>query len=215
MTNPAVYPPGKSSKLLWITLAGVTLIVAAAIVVIALMNRQSNSSETVSNVAQQNKEQTNRANTNSRNDDSPSTSTGTENKNPENANARSGTETVAQDLRGLQKYVGKYAGDMFEKEDGLRERLTNLLGSNYKLFMGRWDVTSPIEDHGGILFAEGCMAHACTAEESLLAIDTTHGIIYCAILSDLFGGRFKTFSEGNGSLPPVMKDKMQEIMNIK
>jgi len=218
-TNPVTAPAVKSNKLLWITLASVALIVAGAIVVILLINHQSSSSESVSNGAGQNQTQVNETNINNRNDNSqPASKTVTENKktaneNTANDNAQSGTET--EDLRSLHKYSGQYANDMFKNEAGLRERLKSLLGPNYKLFMERWDVTSPIEDDGNILFAEGCMAHACTSDESLLAIDTSKGIIYCAVLSDSLGGKFKTYSEGNNSLQPVMKNKIQEIMGLK
>lgn len=221
MTNPATGPAVKSNKLLWITLASIALIAAGAVVVILLINRGNNSGESVANVGQQNKTQASETSANNHNDNSPSTSkTVTENKNSENenttnANARSGGETEAEDLRRLHKYAGQYAGDLFKNEAGLRERLKSLLGQNYKLFMERWDVTAPIEDDGRVLFAEGCMAHACTSEESLLAIDTSGGIISCAVLSDSLGGKFKTYSEGNGSLPPVMKEKIQEIMSMK
>lgn len=221
-TNPLTAPAVKSNKLLWITLASVALVVAAALVVILLINRQSNSSESVSNVAGQNKTQANGTNINNRNENSqPASTTVTENKksandNTANDNAQSGDETEAEDLRRLHQYTGQYANDMFKNEAGLRERLKSLLGRNYQLFMERWDVTAPIEDDGRILFAEGCMAHACGSEESLLAIDTSRGIISCAILSDeSLGGKFKTYSEGNSSLPPVMKNKIQELMSMK
>jgi hypothetical protein len=213
---PIVNPARKSNKLLWIISASVVLLIAATIAVIALTRRNTNSNESPAVVTQQEKTKSSESNINNRSDNLPSVSkTVIENKNTENANAQSGNETATEDLRSLQKYVGKYAGDMFKKEAGLKQRLTNLLGSNYQLFMERWDVTGPIEDDGGILFAEGCMAHACGSEESLLAIDTSKGIIYCAVLSDSFGGKIKTFYESNSSVPTVMKDKIQELMNLK
>lgn len=116
------------------------------------------------------------------------------------------------DLRDLRKYVGKYPRDMFNKEDALRERLNKLLGANYQLFMKRWDVAPPIVKDGDFLFSEGCLAHECTAEESLIAIDTSKGIIHTAVLSK---GKFRTFSEQNSPLPAVMKKKMQELLNSK
>lgn len=220
MTSPATHGPAKSNKLLWVIIASVALGVAAIVLVIALVNRQGRSSETTANVAQQNGSQTGEASTNnrnSRNDNFPSISKiPTENKNAANANAQPDDETPAEDLRSLEKYAGQYAPDMFEKEAGLKERLRNLLGANYQLFMERWDVTAPIEEQGAILFAEGCMAHACGSEESLLAIDTSKGVISCAILSDSsLGGQFKTYSEGGGSPPSVMQSRMREIMSTK
>ena len=217
--NPTVSmlnPSGKSTRMLWIIGAGVTLLITATIVTIALVNRNPNQGAPVSNVTQENRAQTNESNINNRNENPPASSkTGTENKNAENPHAQSGDEQSTEDLSGLEKYAGQYAGDMFKKEARLKQRLSNLLGSNYQLFMDRWDVTAPIEEDGSILFAEGCMAHSCTIEESLLAIDTSNGIIYCAILSDSLGGKFRTFSEPNGSLPSVMKKRMQEIVNMK
>jgi hypothetical protein len=237
-TAPMFSPARKSSRMPWIIGAGVTLLVAATIIVIALVNRNSNSVETPPNVAQQDKTKANEPDINNRNE-SPSVSV-TENKSPaktptllpspqgqpddaadstknqsgKDAGSESG-DNLPEDLRDLRKYDGKYAVDMFKKEDGLKQRLSNLLGSSYQLFMKRWDVTAPIEKSGDILFAEGCMAHECTSEESLLAIDTSKGIISCAILSDSFGGKFRTFSEQNSGLPSVMKKKMQELLSMK
>ncbi|MDQ3818827.1 MAG: hypothetical protein M3362_14280, partial [Acidobacteriota bacterium] len=111
--------------------------------------------------------------------------------------------------------VGIHPYEMLKKEEGLKQRLRNLLGANYKLFMNNWEVAGEIEKHGDVLFAEGCMAHSCTVEESLLAIDTSKGVIYCAIMSDSLGSKFKTFSESNGSLPPVMRERMKEIEGMK
>src|SRR4051812_10222623 len=124
-TVPMAGPAVKSNKLLWISIAGGALIIAAAIVVIALVNRQGNLSELTSNVVQQGKAQTSDSNINNRNDNSPAISkTGTENKNTENANAQPDNATATQDLGGLQKYAGQYAGDMFKKEAGLKQRLS-------------------------------------------------------------------------------------------
>lgn len=216
-TVPAAIPSAKSSRLLWIILACAALLISATIAVIALVNRNSNSSESGSNVARQDKSKTNEPNTNNRNDNSKTaiTEKTPENKNSEDANPQPTVETPTEGLSYLQKYVGKYPYEMFKKEEGLKQRLRNLLGANYKLFMDRWDVAGEIEKHGDVLFAEGCMAHSCTVEESLLAIDTSRGIIYCAIMSDSLGGKFKTFSEANGSPPPVMKDRMKEIEGMK
>jgi hypothetical protein len=109
----------------------------------------------------------------------------------------------------LARYAGKYPSALFKGAPGLRTRLRALLGANYKLFFDRLQTEMPIENDGGVLIARGCMAHECTIEESILAIDLSADKLHVAIKSAEFRGRFKTWSEGGGSAPAALRRAMQ------
>jgi hypothetical protein len=109
----------------------------------------------------------------------------------------------------LARYVGKYPSALFKGVPRLRTRLRALLGSNYKMFFDRLQTEMPIANDGGVLIARGCMAHECTIEESILAIDLNADKLYVAIKSADFRGRFKTWSENGGSVPAALRRAMQ------
>ena len=109
----------------------------------------------------------------------------------------------------LARYVGKYPSALFKGAPRLRTRLRALLGSNYKMFFDRLQTEMPIENDGGVLIARGCMAHECTIEESILAIDLNADKLHVAIKSAEFRGRFKTWSENGGSVPAALRRAMQ------
>jgi hypothetical protein len=64
----------------------------------------------------------------------------------------------------------------------------------------------PIENDGGVLIVRGCMAHQCTIEEAILAIDPGNDTLHCAIK---FNSRFRTWSE-RGSIPAALRRAMQQ-----
>jgi hypothetical protein len=109
----------------------------------------------------------------------------------------------------LARYVGQYPSKLFRGEPGLKTRLRVLLGANYKSFFDRLQTEMPIERDGGVLIARGCMAHQCTIEESILAIDLSDDKLHVAIKSAEFRGRFKTWSEGGGNVPAALRRAMQ------
>ena len=109
----------------------------------------------------------------------------------------------------LARYVGKYPSALFKGAPALRTRLRALLGANYKMFFDRLQTEMPIENDGGVLIARGCMAHECTIEESILAIDLSANKLHVAIKSAEFRGRFKTWSEGGGNVPAALRRAMQ------
>jgi hypothetical protein len=109
----------------------------------------------------------------------------------------------------LARYVGQYPSKLFKGAPGLKTRLRVLLGANYKSFFDRLQTEMPIERDGGVLIARGCMAHQCTIEESILAIDLSDDKLHVAIKSAEFRGRFKTWSEGDGSVPAALRRAMQ------
>jgi len=109
----------------------------------------------------------------------------------------------------LARYAGKYPSALFKGAPALRTRLRALLGANYKLFFDRLQTEMPIENDGGVLIARGCMAHECTIEESILAIDLNADKLHVAIKSAEFRGRFKTWSEGGGTVPAALRRAMK------
>jgi hypothetical protein len=108
--------------------------------------------------------------------------------------------------RDLSQYAGKYPSELFRKEPGLKTRLRSLLGANYKSFFQRLQTEMPIENDGGILIVRGCMAHQCTIEEAILAIDLGKDTLHCAIK---FNSRFRTWSE-RGSVPAALRRAMNQ-----
>jgi hypothetical protein len=67
----------------------------------------------------------------------------------------------------------------------------------------------PIENDDGVLIARGCMAHECTVEESILAIDPGADKIHVAIKSARFRGQFKTWSESGARVPDALRRAMK------
>ena len=121
----------------------------------------------------------------------------------------SNSERRADSNRDLARYAGKYPSEMFRREPGLKTRIRALLGTNYKLFFDRLQTEMLIENDGGVLIVHGCMAHECTIEESILALDLGADKIHIAIKSADFRGRFKTWSEGGGNVPDALRRAMQ------
>jgi hypothetical protein len=66
-----------------------------------------------------------------------------------------------------------------------------------------------IVNDGGFLIIHGCMAHECTIEESILALDLGADKIHVAIKSADFRGEFKTWSEGGARIPAALRRAMQ------
>src|SRR5713226_730879 len=131
------------------------------------------------------------------------------------ANAWRGSFTVIIDVvsegsssgnQDLSRYAGKYPSELFRREPGLKTRLRSLLGANYKSFFDRLQTEMPIENDGGVLIVRGCMAHQCTIEEAILAIDLGNDTLHCAIK---FNSRFRTWSE-RGSVPAALRRAMSQ-----
>ncbi len=120
----------------------------------------------------------------------------------QSSNSDSGTSDLA-------RYAGKYPSALFKGVPGLRTRLLALLGANYKLFFDCLQTEMPIESDGGVLIARGCMAHECTIEESILAIDLRNGKPYVAIMSTRYGGGFKIFAEDKNGVPDALRRAIQ------
>ena len=109
----------------------------------------------------------------------------------------------------LARYVGRYPSALLKGEPGLKTRLRELLGANYMSFTSRLQTEMPIERDGDVMIARGCMAHQCTIEEAILAVDLTSGKPYVAIKSTRYGGGFKIFAEDKDRVPDALTRAMR------
>ncbi len=105
----------------------------------------------------------------------------------------------------LSRYAGKYPSELFRREPGLKTRLRTLLGSHYKSFFDRMQVETPIENDGGVLVMRGCMAHQCTIEEGILAIDLGNDTLHVAIKSN---SRYRPTWSERGTIPAALQRAM-------
>jgi|GEM_PF-666955 len=111
--------------------------------------------------------------------------------------------------RDLARYAGKYPSELFRREASLKPRVRKLIGARYQMFFDRLQTEMPIENDGGVLIIHGCMAHECTIEESILALDLGANTIHIAIKSVDFHDRYKTWSEGGAGIPAALRRAMQ------
>ncbi len=73
----------------------------------------------------------------------------------------------------------------------IKARLRKLLGkTNYASFMESFETLTPITKDGNVLFASGCLIHACTHLEAAIAIDLGNNTIHAAIYNDKKPTRF-------------------------
>jgi hypothetical protein len=121
-----------------------------------------------------------------------------------------GSNEPANDNQRLARYVGKYPSDLFRGVPSLKARLRTLLGTRYQFFFNRIQTEMPIENDGGVLIVQGCMAHQCTIEVAILAIDLANGNLHVAIKSTEFRNMYKLWSEPAESVPAALRRAMQQ-----
>jgi hypothetical protein len=122
--------------------------------------------------------------------------------------AAKASERPRNQTRDLMRYVGKYPSELFRREVDLKSRLRRLLGASYNSFFERLHTEVPIEKDGTVLIIRGCMAHECTIEEGILAIDLDTDKLHVAIKSASYQNGFKTWTEGSGNLPGALRRAM-------
>ena len=110
----------------------------------------------------------------------------------------------------LARYVGQYPSALLKGVPSLTSRLRELLGANYASFTSRLQTEMPIERDGDVLVARGCMAHQCTVEEAILAVDLSDGKPYVALKSTRYGGGFKIFAEDKTRVPEALTRAMRK-----
>jgi hypothetical protein len=108
----------------------------------------------------------------------------------------------------LVAYIGKYPSDLFRQVPAIKTRLRQLLGGSYKAFTDRMQVEAPFESDRDVLITRGCMAHSCTIEEAILAIDTNDGSVYVALKMN--GRISQTFPARSSQLPDALKRAMAQ-----
>jgi hypothetical protein len=116
----------------------------------------------------------------------------------------------SNDAQNLAKYKGRYPSELFRKEPALKTRLRKLLGTRYQFFFNRLQTEMPIENDGGVLIVQGCAAHQCTIEVSILAIELTADKLHVAIKSSEFRNTYKLWNEGDSEVPNALRKAMQE-----
>jgi len=116
----------------------------------------------------------------------------------------------ANDNQRLSRYVGRYPSELFRGVPSLKARLRKLLGANYQFFFNRLQTEMPIENDGGVLIVQGCMAHQCTIEVAILAIDLANDKLHVAIKSTEFRNVYKLWSEPGASVPAALRRAMQQ-----
>jgi len=90
----------------------------------------------------------------------------------------------------------------------VKTRLRELLGTNYKAFLDRMQVETPIEKDGDTIVMRGCMAHSCTIEEAILVIDLNDGAPYVALK---FNSKFRTpFAADRSRIPQSLRRGMRQ-----
>jgi hypothetical protein len=108
----------------------------------------------------------------------------------------------------LVTYIGKYPSDLFRRVPAIKTRLRQLLGANYKAFTDRMQVEAPFENDRDFLVTRGCMAHSCTIEEAILAIDMNDGSVYVALKMNSHISQ--TFPTNRSRLPDALKRAMAQ-----
>jgi len=85
---------------------------------------------------------------------------------------------------GIAGWSGEYS-DKLLNDPIIKARLKKLLRSaGYASFMGSFETLTPISKDGDVLFASGCLIHACGHLESAIAIDVKANTIHAAIFNE-------------------------------
>jgi hypothetical protein len=113
---------------------------------------------------------------------------------------------------GIAGWSGEYS-DKLLKNSVIKARLKKLLGTkSYVEFMDSFETLTPISDDGELLFASGCLVHACTQLESAIAIDVKNNAIHAAIFNSERSTRY--FNERGRKTPlPIVNwaSKLEEL----
>lgn len=87
----------------------------------------------------------------------------------------------------------------------IKMRLEKLLGKeNYDSFMESFETVTPIKKSKSILFASGCLIHACNQLESAIAVNLVNQTIHAGIYRR--GEKTKFFNEKRRASPANIKN---------
>ncbi len=96
----------------------------------------------------------------------------------------------------------------------IKTRLKKLLGAkNYAAFLDSFETVSPVEKNESILFASGCLIHACGHLESAIAVDLVNQTVHAAIYNQIEKTKF--FNEKNRKTPAIIKNWADRLAAVK
>lgn len=132
-----------------------------------------------------------------------------------------GISAIAQTAKSkattLPADIADWSGEDSDKlmnNDVIKSRLKKLLRSaGYASFMGSFETLTPITMEGDVLFASGCLIHACTHLESAIAIDVKANTIHAAIFNDERETLY--FNERGSKTPRSIVDWAKNLDDIK
>ena len=103
--------------------------------------------------------------------------------------------------------------DKLLKDPVITTRLKTLMGkTNYASFIESFETLAPITKDGDVLFASGCLIHACTHLESAIAINLKANTIHAAIYNDEKKTRY--FNERASKTPQAINDWESSLMDL-
>ncbi len=95
----------------------------------------------------------------------------------------------------------------------VKSRLKKLLGKKgYADFLESWETINPIVKKGDILFASGCLIHACGHIESAIAIDLKTKTIHVGIFRQ--DETSKIYDEDEKKQPKVLSDWFNNLIEM-
>jgi len=114
---------------------------------------------------------------------------------------------------GIADWTGEDS-DKILNDAVITARLKKLLGKkNYPAFMDSFETLTPIEKNGAVLFASGCLIHACLHVESAIAIDLANDTIHAAIFRD--DKKTVYFNEKGTKTPGVISGWSTRLRNLR
>ncbi len=114
---------------------------------------------------------------------------------------------------GIATWGGEYS-DKLLNNSIIEARLKKLMGSkNYSEFIESFETLTPISKDGDILFASGCLIHACTQLESAIAVNFKDNTVHAAIFDTEKPTRY--FNERGSKTPKAIVDWATSLDNIK
>lgn len=107
--------------------------------------------------------------------------------------------------------------DKILKNPAIKIRMRKLLGKkNYAAFMESFEMLTPVEKSGDVLFSSGCLIHACGHLESAIAINVANNTIHAAIYRE--NEKTVYFNERNSKIPEsiaIWASRLSDLNNNK
>lgn len=99
-------------------------------------------------------------------------------------------------------------------DPAIKLRLKKLLGNkSYASFMASFETITPISKNGKVLFASGCLIHACIHLESAVAIDLSNNTVHAAIYEEEKATRF--FNERRRTSPKLIIQWAKKLRSLR